>query len=142
VDNIENMSPSARDEDATKKALATKKKQKWRAANKERVRTYSREWSFKYKYGITLAQYEEMKIEQGHRCAICGEHEDNIPRQKTRKNLDGTQNLASALVVDHCHNSGKVRKLLCFKCNQGLGSFKEDPLILEQALRYVREECS
>jgi hypothetical protein len=136
VDNIENMS-----DDEYQRAKQRAQKRKWRDANRESVSSYSREWAFKRRYGVTVAQYEDLKSAQEYRCAICGEHENDLPRQKTRKTVEGTQNLASALVVDHCHESGRVRKLLCFACNQAIGLMKESPRILESALRYLQEEC-
>ena len=63
-----------------------------------------------------LSQY------QGGGCAICG-----ITVDPTHKQLS----------VDHCHNSGKVRGLLCTLCNTALGSFKDDPELLQKAINYV-----
>jgi len=116
-------------------------KQQKRAANPEEHTRKNREWAFRRKYGITLAQFDQMREAQEYRCAICGGHEDDLPRQNTKRRLDGFQGLGSALVVDHCHDSNRVRKLLCWKCNQGIGCFREDPAVLESALRYIREVC-
>lgn len=73
------------------------------------------------KYGIGLHQYQQMFEEQGGECFICGSTED--------------RNLA----VDHCHKTGAVRRLLCQKCNQGLGLFNDDPDMLKKAAWYLEE---
>src|SRR6185312_3236559 len=62
------------------------------------------------KYGISLEQYEEMLARQGGGCAVCG-------TQPGKQRLD----------VDHCHETGVVRGLLCRACNVSLGALKEDP---------------
>lgn len=74
-------------------------------------------------YGITLEQYEEILRDQGGGCAICGA----VPDQRS-------------LDVDHCHETGAVRGLLCGSCNNGIGRFQDDPDLLEQAAEYLR--CS
>jgi hypothetical protein len=71
----------------------------------------------KAKYGITDEDYDAMAEAQGYRCAIC---ESDAP-----------------FVVDHCHQTGRVRGLLCHNCNVGLGHFKDNPQILTAALQYL-----
>jgi Recombination endonuclease VII len=66
-------------------------------------------------YGISVDDYERMKAEQGNRCAICKEE----PTAKA-----GRHNKVAALAVDHCHKTGKVRRLLCTTCNLRLGWFE------------------
>lgn len=73
------------------------------------------------KYGITAEQWDEMFAEQGGLCAICRGPEEDVHR----------------FHVDHCHESGKVRGLLCHSCNTGIGHFREDPSILQNAAAYV-----
>lgn len=80
----------------------------------------SREANLKHRYGITLVDYNEMLAEQDSRCKIC--------------DLETT-----GLVVDHCHNSGEVRGLLCSNCNKGLGLFKDSPERMERAAQYIIE---
>jgi hypothetical protein len=76
-----------------------------------------RKWSLPYFYGITLEQWDEMVIAQLGQCAICGRQAD--------------------LVVDHCHDSQRVRALLCTTCNSGLGHFKDDPARMRAAADYI-----
>lgn len=77
-------------------------------------------------YNITLDQYTEMQIAQNFKCAICGSTD---PQSKGRKDL----------FIDHCHNSNKVRGLLCSKCNMGLGSFQDSTETLEKAILYLNQ---
>jgi hypothetical protein len=72
------------------------------------------------KYGITILDYDYMLLFQNGLCRICG---------KTNGDND--------LVVDHCHQTGKVRGLLCDYCNSGLGFFKDNIEALRQAIAYL-----
>jgi hypothetical protein len=72
------------------------------------------------KYGITIAEYDEMFASQGGCCAICG--------GSTRERLH----------VDHDHETGQVRMLLCRRCNMMLGHSTDDPELLEAAADYLR----
>jgi hypothetical protein len=79
-------------------------------------------------YGITIEDYEKMLEEQNGVCAICSKPETNIDYRtaKPRK-----------LSVDHCHETGKVRRLLCEYCNTGLGKFHHDTQLLKKAIDYL-----
>ena len=82
-----------------------------------------------YKFGVDQEMYDEMVAEQDNCCAICGVHatEDKANR------WDGT----GSLNVDHCHETGLVRGLLCSQCNQGLGRFKDNIESLKKAIWYL-----
>ena len=82
---------------------------------------------YKRVYGITEAEYEAKKVEQGHRCYICGSEGFMI----------GTNNHTEKLAVDHNHNTGNVRKLLCHNCNRGLGLFQDNAELLRKAAEYL-----
>ncbi len=82
-----------------------------------------KDMSLRKLYGMTVEEYDALFKKQGGRCAICG----NIPNGK-------------ALAVDHDHNTGRVRGLLCDDCNLGLGKFQDSPAILAKAALYL--ECS
>lgn len=77
-------------------------------------------------YGITIADFERMRQEQGGCCAVCG-RSDSADKRGYR------------LHVDHCHATGKVRGLLCSNCNLGIGKFGDKPELLDAALQYVRK---
>lgn len=72
--------------------------------------------------GITIDEYNNLFIEQGGRCAICGIHQSKRKRR---------------FAADHCHNSKKVRGLLCHYCNRGLGQFEDNVQILRNAVKYL-----
>ena len=69
--------------------------------------------------------YLDLVLEQNNRCKLCG---TDIPGDK-RKHF----------TVDHDHQTGKVRGLLCSKCNQGLGCFKDQKDLLVKAILYLDE---
>lgn len=73
------------------------------------------------KYGLTPHAYDKMLLSQGHACAICHTTE---PRGKNWH-------------VDHDHDTGQVRGLLCASCNPGLGYFKDNPDTLMAATAYL-----
>jgi hypothetical protein len=74
----------------------------------------------KRKFGLTPEDYDRMLADQHGGCAVCGD-----PPAKT------------ALHVDHHHETGVVRGLLCFRCNAAIGNLRDDPLIIASALAYV-----
>lgn len=82
---------------------------------------------YKRNYGITEETLSQMKQDQEQRCFICG----------SEGFLIGKNNHSEKLAVDHCHKTGRVRKLLCHNCNRGLGLFKDNPDLLRKAADYV-----
>ena len=102
---------------ANKKRIAAKGKAYY-AANVER---YTDRWLQKT-YSVSLSEYNEMLGAQDNRCAICGEASGEFIRK---------------LAVDHDHETGQIRGLLCGRCNPGLGYFMHDPELLKQAIGYL-----
>ena len=94
--------------------------------NKEKVKVVIERSRLKRTYGITLEEFNEMSLKQNNVCAICGNKETESKK----------------LAIDHNHATGEIRKLLCHKCNRGLGSFKDDIQILQNALNYLKEHNS
>ncbi len=84
----------------------------------------SKHSEIKYKYGISLEEYNLKLISQGNCCAICG----------TDKPGGGHENL----YVDHDHNTGKVRGLLCRSCNLMLGYAFDKIDTLESGIAYIK----
>lgn len=82
-------------------------------------------------YGITPEEYRDILKSQGGGCAICGATES---RDDSKRSKNGKRRLH----IDHCHQSGKVRGILCSCCNLGLGKFRDDPNMLERAAMFLR----
>jgi len=75
----------------------------------------------KRKFGLTQAEYDELLELQDGGCAICGE----LPGERV------------SLHVDHDHLTGEVRGIVCVRCNNALGLFREDPALLTEAAHYL-----
>jgi hypothetical protein len=73
-------------------------------------------------FGITIHDYNRMMEDQGFCCAICG-----INNEKTKRSL----------AVDHCHITGRIRGLLCGKCNSAIGLLGESANNLRNAISYL-----
>src|ERR1700752_5364959 len=100
----------------------------WRADNAERKAWVDYKWYRDHgranhqkrtlrKYQVPEETYDRMLEAQDGLCAICL----GPPTEKR------------ALAIDHCHNTGRIRGLLCLRCNTALGKFKDDPEILTRA---------
>lgn len=98
---------------------------KYRCTTKSSLAT--RNTAYKKLYGITIQQYEELFTEQKGKCAICYS--------------DVNDKIRSTLSVDHDHTTGRIRGLLCSKCNAGLGMFKDSPVLLQKAAEYLICKC-
>lgn len=82
-------------------------------------------------HGITGKEYWNMFMEQEGKCIICSQYE-------TTKTTNGQK--IRLLNVDHNHKTGKIRGLLCKKCNIALGEFRDNPFILIKAVKYLKGE--
>jgi hypothetical protein len=89
---------------------------------------YGKNNHLKKMYGVDLDWYNTQSKKQNHLCAICGQPENAIIHGKK-----------ISLAVDHCHDTGKVRGLLCRKCNNAIGAFKHDKYIIQQAIKYLED---
>lgn len=87
----------------------------------DELRKYKR--FIKKTYDISWDDYEKMFDAQSGCCAIC---KSKVSSARTTR-----------LFVDHCHDTLKVRGLLCSSCNHGLGLFKDSPTLLKAALKYL-----
>lgn len=103
----------------------------WNKNNPEKSKLYARRYYLKYTYGITLTEYDKMRKEQNYSCYTCNEHESIVPRK--------SEDSSNALCVDHCHESGKIRKLLCMNCNVIIGLCKENKTTLFNLIDYIGE---
>lgn len=89
----------------------------------EKQRRYQRNWHLKKTYGITLEQYEAKLEEQDGKCQICGATRGASDRE--------------SLCVDHNHNTGELRGLLCVRCNLSVRDLGDDPVLARKVLEYV-----
>ena len=80
-----------------------------------------RDYKYKYLYGISTAEYEVLHVQQDGRCAFCG----GLPTGNKR------------LAVDHDHETGRVRGLLCDKCNWAFGQLGDTASALLRAYEYM-----
>jgi len=95
---------------------------RWALANPEKMREHQRRSMLKRKYSMTLEDYDAMLANQGGVCAICGTT-DTAPWDH--------------FAVDHCHQSGNVRGLLCQGCNTCIGRVDDNTETLRKAIRYL-----
>lgn len=101
------------------------RQQLYREKNLDKIREWDRKRSRKYtlsRYVLTEEMYDALVATQDGVCAIC----------KTAS--------SDRLVVDHCHQSNRVRGLLCRTCNAAIGQLKDDPQLVREAARYLEAE--
>lgn len=108
-----------------------KTKKRYKDANKEKIKVSSsiyyprqRAAYLERHYGVTIEQYDVMLKEQDNRCAICGTAECSSGRN---------------FAVDHDHETGRVRGLLCGNCNVGIGNLRDDINIMKRAIAYLEK---
>jgi len=90
-------------------------------------RISSYKWLLENKYKLSVEDFTLMHEEQEGVCLICEEPIENR----------FTNTLGKKTAVDHCHNTGEVRGLLCNPCNVGIGQMKDDSYIVYKAWRYL-----
>jgi hypothetical protein len=112
---------------------------KWHTENKEKVRLRNKSWQENNRdkvkhntlmsaHGISYEKYKEMLQRQDGVCAICKKKECKIVKKTGR---------VKSLCVDHSHENGNIRGLLCDDCNVAIGKFKEDIGSLKNAIEYL-----
>lgn len=118
------------------RACARERSAQWREKNPERYEALKKqgrserqklrrfEVHLQQTYEMTLVDYQEILARQNGLCAVC-------------RNLHVGR--GSRLHVDHCHETGRVRGLLCGNCNTAIGLLKEDPALFEAAVRYLTD---
>lgn len=82
-------------------------------------------------FGIPLAEYQRMFVEQKGVCGSCSKPETEMRGGKVRW-----------LAVDHCHDTGEIRGLLCGNCNRGVGCFADDTALLQNAIDYLNRHAT
>jgi hypothetical protein len=102
------------------RAMRSAHKRRYKRLNPQRIQEEKRRARLR-RYGLTVAEYDSMFAAQDGKCAICDRANDR------------------RLCVDHDHETGAVRELLCDPCNQGLGRFGDDPDLMLKAIAYLRK---
>jgi hypothetical protein len=87
----------------------------------EHGRNKAYEYAIKRKYGLSADKYAAMLNAQDHACAVCGRHGETYRK----------------LCVDHDHETGVVRGLLCDRCNKALGLVKDEVILLTKLAEYL-----
>lgn len=95
----------------------------WARRNPTESVGHKRKYHLMKKFGITIQEFRDLLVKQNGGCAIC---ESPIFEED------------SSAHIDHDHSHGAVRGLLCFNCNVGLGSFKDNVEALASAIFYLR----
>ena len=108
-----------------KKEIQLKHRQTEKYHNTRRENAYRRD------FGITLQDYNSLLEDQKYVCKICKCPETARTLRKDRH--------VKYLAVDHCHSTGKIRGLLCQRCNSILGLSKDSITTLEAAINYLKE---
>lgn len=96
--------------------------EKWRKT--AHGQNMERNYNLKKAYNITLEDYDQMLESQNGACKICGK-------------VDPGRISSKRLAVDHDHTTGKVRGILCFRCNMGLGCFNDNIEIIKKVINYL-----
>ena len=107
------------------KELQAEKYKNFRKQNPDFVRERNKGYYFKKKYGITTQQLAEMWASQDGKCGNTG-CMDVLVRGK------------AGFAVDHCHQTGKIRGLLCMRCNVSLGNVKDNTTKLFGLIKYLK----
>ena len=116
--NREKLRTKSKNYYESNRGTVAEKNKIYREENKEKIRGQK----LSYKYGVSLATYNYMYEKQNGLCYICGKEQTRRP-----------------LCVDHCHETGVVRHLLCDRCNLVLGSVKDDSTLLIDMASYLKE---
>ena len=109
------------------KSILDEYRKEYRASNKELEKIWQdnyrknsvrkrRQYVIKSRYGLSEDDYQKMLVNQDNRCACCGGVFIKTPH------------------IDHCHTTGRVRGLLCAKCNTGLGVYEKNKELFERYL--------
>jgi hypothetical protein len=109
-------------------AALVKARERWATQDKMRQRENFRRRHLMRKFGITPEDYQRLHDEQRGLCASCGQPEIDI---------DARSKQVRYLAIDHCHATGKVRGLLCRRCNTALGLLGDDVTGVRRLLAYL-----
>lgn len=118
--NKEQRSKKAKENYWKNPQIARERANKYRKAFPNKVKSTK----LMQEFGLSYEEYVSKLEAQNYSCAICDKHESNFTFK---------------LAVDHDHESGKIRGLLCSNCNNGLGRFHDDLNKLQNAIEYLKK---
>ena len=105
-------------------------RKRYNDTHKEQMSKQKAEKRLSTRYGITIEDYRVMQENQNGKCSICN-------KEQTRLNRN---NKPIRLAVDHDHKTGRIRGLLCYKCNSGIGYFNDNIELLSKPINYLTKE--
>lgn len=117
-------------------AKAKKKAASYYKKNKEKVKNNVKRWrennpgktkelQIRRKYGLSMQEYSNLIEKQQFQCAACGIGLKDLP--------------GSEIQIDHCHNTGNIRGILCGRCNRALGLLNDDPIKTQKLADYIKK---
>lgn len=109
------------------KTCSSARAMQWYRDNPGRTIANKRRFNLEKLYGITLAEYDALMRKQAGVCAVCRK----APAARHSRDI--------RLVVDHCHETGITRGLLCNNCNRAIGLLGDDPILLRRAITYLMQ---
>lgn len=125
IENPENAKIASKKYYNKNQELKIQETQKWRKKNAHNMKSIKRKWHLKGLYNLTIEEYDILLEKQNNACFGCKKHYSEF---------------AKALSVDHNHDTGKVRGLLCNNCNRGLGLLKDSEFVLQNLLEYLQNQ--
>jgi len=120
VANPERTRAQSRDYKRRNAAVLARRNAAYRRANPQRIAGYS----MKHKHGLTMIEYEALLCQQGGVCKVCRQEAEPV-------------GIKRRLHIDHCHETGRIRGLLCHNCNVSLGLMKDDPARIRALADYL-----
>ncbi len=101
----------------------------WRKRSKVQIALSCKKWLLKAKYKLSIEEYNKLILSQNNKCLIC-----LVEFTEYKKDRSGVA------CVDHCHKTGKVRGLLCHRCNTSLGFLREDTERIWNMIEYIKKD--
>lgn len=81
-----------------------------------------KQYYLRSEYNISPEEYNQLLVKQDFKCALCGRHASEFQR---------------GLAIDHCHETGRIRGMLCMPCNTSLGQLGDTPEAISKVLSYI-----